>query len=147
MPLTIDPSGVHVRQDGVNTYLAGDQPVEDLPADPTDFTMDHGRWMDHTWPLLATRIPAFEAVKVVREWVGQYDYNALDANAITGPHPEVENFFFLNGFSGHGLQQSPAMGRGTAEFLIHGGYRTLDLSPYHYARIAENRPFTEGAII
>ena len=147
LPLTIDPSGVHVRQDGVNTYLAGAQGSEDPAADPTDFQMDHGLWMDLVWPTLATRIPAFEAVKVVREWVGQYDYNTLDQNAILGAHPEVGNFYLLNGFSGHGLQQSPAMGRGTAELILHGGFRTLDLTPFSFTRIAEGRPFVEGAII
>ena len=64
-----------------------------------------------------------------------------------GPHPEVENFMFLNGFSGHGLQQSPAMGRGTAEMLVHGRYKTLDLTPFKFERIAENRPIIEKAII
>ena len=147
LPLTIDPSGVHVRQDGVNTYLAGAQGAEDLAADPMDFQMDHGLWMDLVWPVLATRIPAFEAVKVVREWVGQYDYNVFDQNAILGPHPEVSNFHLMNGFSGHGLQQSPAMGRGMAELLVQGGYRTLDLSAFSFSRIAEGRPFVEGAII
>jgi len=147
LPLTIDPSGVHVRQDGVNTYLAGAQGAEDPAADPTDFSMDHGLWMDLVWPILATRIPAFEAVKVVREWVGQYDYNTLDQNAILGAHPEVANFHLMNGFSGHGLQQSPAMGRGMAELLVHGAYQTLDLSAFAFTRIAEGRPFVEGAII
>ena len=109
--------------------------------------MDHGLWQDHIWPTLATRIPQFEAVKVQREWVGHYDFNALDQNAITGPHSVVENFLFLNGFSGHGLQQSPAMGRGTAEWLTYGAYRTLDLSPLGFDRIAQGRAYLEKAII
>ncbi|MBA4324403.1 MAG: FAD-dependent oxidoreductase, partial [Rhodobacter sp.] len=78
---------------------------------------------------------------------GQYDYNTLDQNAITGPHPEIGNFLFLNGFSGHGLQQSPAMGRATAELILHGAYRTLDMTDFHYQRIAEGRALVEGAII
>jgi glycine/D-amino acid oxidase-like deaminating enzyme len=86
-------------------------------------------------------------VKVQREWVGHYDYNALDQNAITGPHSVVQNFLFLNGFSGHGLQQSPAMGRGTAEWLTYGAFRTLDLRPFSFERITANRPLIEGAII
>ena len=73
--------------------------------------------------------------------------NTFDHNAITGPHPELTNFLFLNGFSGHGLQQAPAMGRGTAEWLTHGAYRTLDLSPFHFDRIAAGRPYVETAII
>ena len=147
LPLTIDPSGVHFRQDSTTTYLAGAHGDPDLAAEVDDFTMDHAIWQDHVWPVIATRIPQFEAIKVIREWVGQYDYNLLDQNAIVGPHPEVANFLFLNGFSGHGLQQSPAMGRGTAEWLTYGAYRTLDLSPLGFARVAANKPFVERAII
>jgi len=147
LPLTIDPSGIHVRENGGGTYLCGGHTELDPAADPEDFSMDEGFWQDHLWPLLATRIPAFEAVKVRSEWAGQYDYNVLDQNAVTGPHPEVGNFLFLNGFSGHGLQQSPAMGRGTAEWLTYGAYRSLDLSPFHYDRIAAGRSLIETAII
>jgi glycine/D-amino acid oxidase-like deaminating enzyme len=147
LPLTIDPGGAHVREHGGGTYLAGGYGAMDPAADPEDFTMDHQLWEDHIWPVIATRIPQFESVKVTREWVGQYDFNVLDQNAITGPHPHVKNFIFLNGFSGHGLQQSPAMGRGTSEWLTYGEYRSLDLSPFHYERVMENRPFLETAII
>ncbi len=147
LPLTIDPSGVHVRENGAGTYMAGGHAEADPAVDPEDFGFDHSLWQDHIWPVIATRIPAFEAVKVTSEWVGQYDYNVLDQNAVTGPHPEIGNFLFLNGFSGHGLQQSPAMGRGTAEWLIHGGYRSLDLSPLHYDRVIANAPLREQAII
>ena len=147
LPLTIDPSGVHVREVGGGTYMAGGHLTPDAAVEPDDFEMDHGFWMDHVWPALATRIPAFEAVKVTAEWAGHYAYNTLDQNAILGPHPEVGNFIFLNGFSGHGLQQSPAMGRGTAEWLTFGAYRTLDLTPFHYDRIVANVPIRERAVI
>jgi glycine/D-amino acid oxidase-like deaminating enzyme len=147
LPLTIDPSGVHVRQDGKTTYMAGGHTADDPAVDPGDFDMDHNLWQDHIWPTIATRIPQFEAIKVQRDWVGHYDYNTLDQNAIVGPHPSVTNFLFLNGFSGHGLQQSPAMGRGMAEWLTYGAYRTLDLAPLGFARIAAGKPFVETAII
>ncbi len=147
LPLTIDPTGVHFRTDSDTTYLVGCHSDDDPAVAFDDFAMDHDIWQDHVWPILATRIPAFEAVKVVREWAGHYDYNTLDQNAIVGPHPQVSNFLFLNGFSGHGLQQSPAMGRGTAEWLTYGEFRSLDLSPFSFTRIVENRPLIEGAII
>ncbi len=147
LPLTIDPSGVHMRQDGRTTYMIGGHTDEDPEVAFDDFEMDHGIWQDHIWPTIATRIPQFEAVKVQREWVGHYDFNALDQNAIVGPHSLVENFLFLNGFSGHGLQQSPAMGRGTAEWLTYGAYRSLDLSPLGFDRIAQGRAYLEKAII
>lgn len=59
----------------------------------------------------------------------------------------MENFFFLNRFSGHGLQQSPAMGRRTAEIMVHGACKTLDLSSFNFERIGLNRPIIEKAII
>jgi glycine/D-amino acid oxidase-like deaminating enzyme len=147
LPLTIDPSGVHVRQDGKTTYMAGGHTAVDPAVAFDDFDMDHGLWQEHIWPTLAERIPAFEAIKVNREWAGHYDMNTLDQNAIVGPHTRLGNFIFLNGFSGHGLQQAPAMGRATAEWLIHGAFRTLDLSPLGYARIETGEPFIERAII
>ena len=147
LPLTIDPSGVHFRQDGPKTYLAGGHCDHDPAVEFDDFTMDHAIWQDKIWPTIAARIPQFEAIKVITEWAGHYDTNTLDRNAILGPHDEVENFFFLNGFSGHGLQQSPAIGRGTAEMLIYGEYRTLDLSPFGYDRITRGQMFVENAVI
>ena len=147
LPLTIDPSGVHFRQDGPKTYLAGGHADVDPAVDFDDFVMDQNIWQDKIWPTIATRIPQFEAIKVITEWAGHYDYNTLDHNAILGPHPVVGNFHFLNGFSGHGLQQSPAMGRGAAEMLVYGEYRTLDLSPFGFERIEQGRPFAEAAII
>ena len=147
LPLTIDPSGVHVRQDGTSLYLAGGHSDYDPAVPYDDFEMDHDLWIDHIWPVLATRIPQFEAIKIEREWAGHYAYNAFDHNAVLGPHTEIKNFIFLNGFSGHGLQQSPAMGRGTAEFITYGTYKTLDLSPFHYERIPNNTPIIEKAVI
>ena len=147
LPLTIDPSGVHFRQDGPTTYLAGCPADPDPAVDYDDFIMDHDRWQDHVWPTIAARIPQFEAIRVVNEWAGHYAFNTLDQNAILGPHHEIGNFIFQNGFSGHGLQQSPAMGRGVSELITYGEYRSLDLSPFSWDRIVENRPIVETAVI
>ncbi len=146
LPLTIDPSGVHMRTDGAY-YMAGCPPDDDGPVDYTDFAADHNIWEDKVWPILATRIPQFEAIKLRNSWVGHYAYNTFDQNAILGAHEEVANFVFVNGFSGHGLQQSPAIGRGTAELITYGQYRTLDLSPLNFTRIAQGARFVEKAVI
>ncbi len=147
LPLTIDPSGVHVRENGGGTYMAGGHSIPDPSVDFDDFTMDHALWQDHVWPAIATRIPQFDAVRVTQEWAGHYAMNVFDRNAIAGPHPDVANFLSLSGFSGHGLQQAPAMGRGTAEWLTHGAYRTLDLSEFHIDRVLADRPIVERAVI
>ena len=146
LPLTIDPSGVHMRSDGTY-YLAGCPPDEDPAVDYDDFNQDFSIWEEKAWPVIATRIPQFEAIKLINSWAGHYAYNTLDQNAILGPHTQVRNFIFVNGFSGHGFQQSPAMGRGTSEWITYGEYRSLDLTPFHYDRVAENRPFLEKAVI
>lgn len=146
LPLTIDPSGVHMRTDGTY-YLAGCPPDTDPAVDYDDFVQDHSIWENKVWPIIANRIPQFEAIKLTNSWAGHYSFNTFDQNAILGPHTEVENFIFVNGFSGHGFQQSPAMGRGTAELITYGEYRSLDLSPFNYQRIPENRPFIEKAVI
>jgi len=146
LPLTIDPSGVHMRTDG-QYYLAGCPPDDDPVVDYDDYEQDHSIWMEKVWPIIATRIPQFESIKLMNSWAGHYAFNTFDQNAILGPHTRLENFIFLNGFSGHGLQQSPAMGRGTAELITYGEYRSLDLSPFNFARIENNEPFNEKAII
>lgn len=146
LPLTIDPSGVHMRTDG-RYYMAGCPPDEDPDVAPDDFAADHTIWEEKAWPAIANRIPQFEAIRLVQSWVGHYAYNRLDQNAVVGPAEGVENFMFLNGFSGHGFQQSPAMGRGMAELLTYGEYRTLDLSPFGYDRTLRGVPFAEQAVI
>lgn len=146
LPLTIDPTGVTMRTDGVN-FMCGCPPDDDPAVDYDDFAIDHSVWEEKIWPALATRVPAFEAVKVLNGWVGHYSFNVLDQNAIIGPHTEVGNFIFVNGFSGHGFQQSAAMGRGASELVAYGEYRGLDLSPLGYDRIASGTPFLEKAVI
>jgi glycine/D-amino acid oxidase-like deaminating enzyme len=146
LPLMIDPTGVFCRPEG-RYFLTGASPAEDPAVDWDDFEPRWSEFEDIIWPALAHRSRSFEAIKVVNQWAGHYDFNRLDHNLIVGPHPEVRNFLYANGYSGHGLQQSPAAGRAVSELIIHGAYRTLDLSEVGYDRIIEGRPFLEKAVI
>lgn len=146
LPLMIDPTGVFCRPEG-RFFLTGAAPIEDPAVDWDDFEPRWEEFETLIWPALAERSPAFEAIKVVNQWAGHYDFNTLDHNLIVGRHPEVRNFIFANGFSGHGLQQGPAAGRGVSELITYGAFRSLDLSEVGYERVVENRPFLEKAVI
>lgn len=146
LPIMIDPSGVWCRPEG-KRFLCGCTPPEDPVVDFEDFEPRHNEFEDIIWPALAARSANFEAIKLLRFWAGHYAYNTLDQNAVIGPHPEISNFLFANGFSGHGLQQSPAVGRGLAEWIMYGQYRILDLTKLGYARILTNTPMLERCII
>ncbi|CAB3651440.1 NAD(P)/FAD-dependent oxidoreductase [Trinickia soli] len=146
-PLLIDPTGVYFRPEG-STYICGTSPSAD--RDPDDLPLDevdHALFDDVIWPTLAHRVPQFEALRVQHAWSGYYEYNVFDHNAIIGYHPDVDNCVFANGFSGHGLQQGPATGRGVAELILQGQFASLDLSPLGFARVLENRPVIERNVV
>jgi FAD-dependent oxidoreductase domain-containing protein 1 len=134
-PLTIDPSGVYFRPEGP-AYISGYSPLEGQPdPDTLDLVPDRGPFETLVWPALAHRVPAFDRLRLLDAWAGHYEVNILDHNAIVGPHSRIGNLLFANGFSGHGLQQAPAVGRGLAEWIATGRYETLDLAPLGYERI------------
>ncbi|HEY1244741.1 MAG TPA: FAD-binding oxidoreductase [Hyphomicrobiaceae bacterium] len=146
-PLTVDPGGVWFRPEG-RVFICGRSPGENAePAIGDLDAVDYAFFEQEVWPPLAARVPAFESLKVVNAWAGYYDYNTLDQNAVIGPHPDLPNLYFAAGFSGHGAQQAAAAGRAVAELIVHGAYRTIDLSRFGYARIAANAPLPERNVI
>ncbi|XP_045716239.1 FAD-dependent oxidoreductase domain-containing protein 1 isoform X2 [Phyllostomus hastatus] len=134
-PLVADTSGAYFRRDGLgNNYLGGCSPTEEEEPDPENLEVDHDFFQNKVWPRLAWRIPAFESLKVRSAWAGYYDYNTFDQNGVVGPHPLVANMYFATGFSGHGLQQAPAVGRAVAEMVLEGRFQTINLSPFLFSR-------------
>ena len=144
LPLTILPSGLYFRTETGDQILLG----KSMDEDPIgfDFNWDDQRFMEILWPELAEFVPAFDTLKLVRGWAGLYAVNTLDGNAILGEWPDLKGFFLANGFSGHGLQQSPAVGRYLTELII-GLTPTLDLSIFRPERILENKPLSEGGLV
>lgn len=145
-PLVVDSSGVYFRPEG-DKFICGVSPPAERDPDCSDYEVDYALFDEIIWPALAHRVPAFEAIKLGHSWAGHYAYNVFDQNAILGAHPEIENLFLANGFSGHGLQQSPAVGRGISELLIHQEYRSLDLSALSLQRVLDNHPLIEKNVV
>ncbi|NXA65739.1 FXRD1 protein, partial [Mohoua ochrocephala] len=172
-PFFIDTSRVYFRRDGfAGNYLGGLSPSEVSPRgplrsspplsftrhpeflpsqeeepDPSDLSVDHSYFQEQIWPRLARRVPAFESLRVRGSWAGYYDYNTFDQNGVLGPHPRLENMFIAAGFSGHGLQHSPAAGRAVAELLLKGRYETLDLRRLGWERLLLGRPLEESGVV
>ena len=145
-PLVIDTSGVWFRPEG-GSYITGIAPKAEDDLRNLPLTADHALFETDLWPALASRVPAFDAIKVTNAWAGYYEVNTFDHNAIIGRHPEVTNLLFANGFSGHGIQQSPAVGRAISELIVHDRFVTLDLGVFAFERIADGRPVVERNVI
>lgn len=113
--------------------------------DPGGFRwdLDHQAFDDVLWPALAEQSSAFEAVKMKGGWVGHYDMNRLDGNPIIDRFPGAPNFILAAGFSGHGLQHGPAVGRAVKEMILDGGFQSIDLSRLSYRRVLDNAPLPD----
>jgi len=144
LPLTVLPSGLYFRTETGGHILLG----KSMDEDPVgfEFSWDDKRFTENLWFELAEFVPAFDTLKLVRGWAGLYAVNTLDSNAILGEWPDIKGLYLANGFSGHGLQQAPAVGRYLAE-LITGKTPELDLSIFHPQRILENKPLSEGGLV
>jgi FAD-dependent oxidoreductase domain-containing protein 1 len=144
LPLTILPSGLYFRTETGGLILLG----KSMQEDPSgfNFTWDKERFTDILWPELVEFVPAWERLRVVRGWAGLYDVNTLDGNAIIGEWPEIKGLYLATGFSGHGLQQGPAVGRYLSELILKV-VPSFDLSIFGPKRIIENHPLVEGGIV
>lgn len=145
-PLTIDSTGAYFRSEGTmpgtGRFLCGICPPADEDSDCFDpqelENADPVLFERDIWPSIANRVPAFNSLKLLSSWAGAYEVNVFDHNCILDFHLELENVLLVNGFSGHGLQHSPAAGRAAAE-LIDGNnqFNTLDLNIFRFDRLME----------
>nr|CAD7438120.1 unnamed protein product [Timema bartmani] len=147
-PFLCDMSGMYFRREGLGgNYIAGLSPPPQLEPSTDNLDVDYQYFNDYIWPLLAHRVPSFEAVKVKSAWAGYYDYNTFDDNGIVGPHPYYNNLYIAAGFSGHGLQQAPAVGRSIAEMIVDGGFQTINIARLGYDRLMLLEPLEESNIV
>jgi glycine/D-amino acid oxidase-like deaminating enzyme len=144
LPLTVLPSGLYFRSETGGIILLGKSMADDAVG--FNFNWDDKRFLDILWPELAEFVPAFDTLKLRRGWAGLYAVNTLDGNAILGEWPELKGFYLANGFSGHGLQQAPAVGRYISELILRQP-PSLDLSIFNPRRILDSRPLSENGLV
>ncbi|XP_036602569.1 FAD-dependent oxidoreductase domain-containing protein 1 isoform X1 [Trichosurus vulpecula] len=147
-PLLTDISGAYFRREGLGGhYVGGCSPTEEEEPDTQDPEADHSFFQEKVWPHLAQRVPSFSSLKLQRAWAGYDDYNTFDQNGILGSHPLVSNMYFATGFSGHGLQHAPGVGRAVAEVLLNGNFNTIDLNLFSFNRFYLGEKVLEDNII
>lgn len=148
-PLVIDPSNVYFRREGLSGCYIGGRSPESIEKEPPidNLDVDYEYFDTDVWPHLANRVPKFEGIKVKSGWAGYYEYNRFDENGIIGLHPYYHNLYIASGFSGHGIQQCPAVGRAIAELIVDGGFLEIDLTRLGFDRIIVDQPMRENNIV
>jgi len=142
-PFFFSPRGYWCRPETGHQFISG----KDREVEPGfRFEWDRQYFEDAVWPELARLVPSFERLRLLRGWGGLYEVNRLDHNALLGAYPGVEGLYVAVGFSGHGLMQAPAVGKGMSELIRTGRYETIDLSPLDADRIFTGRRVLEEAV-
>ncbi|MBN1224028.1 MAG: FAD-binding oxidoreductase [Candidatus Aminicenantes bacterium] len=143
LPFFFSPKGHWCRPESGRQFVSG----KDREVTPGfRFDWDRSYFEETVWPELTRLIPSFERLKLKRGWGGLYAVNRLDDNALLGTYPGVEGLYVAVGFSGHGLMQSPAVGKGISDLIRTGSYETIDLSPLGADRIMTGRRVIEEAV-
>ncbi len=145
-PLVIDPGGVWFRPEG-RGFIAGAPPRDDTADEAPLEAVDHAWFEERIWPLLAARVPAFEALRVRSAWAGYYEMNTFDHNGLAGALPGWRNAYTACGFSGHGMQQAPAVGSALAALVAGGRSDAPGLEALSVQRLADGRPLRERVVI
>ena len=145
LPLVIDVSGLYFRHETGKIIMTGKSILEEPPG--FNFNVDNSFFNQTMWPVLADRIPVFDRLKLIKGWSGLYEVNRLDSNALLGKHPELEGFYVAIGFSGHGFQQAPAVGKAMSELIRLGRYETIDVSPLGYERVLTGKLVIEEEVV
>lgn len=123
IPLTIDfHRGWYFRQEVDGLLLSG--PLDREPSFNTN--TDYEAMVEASENAIY-RVPALEKAQIARGWAGLYEISP-DNHAILGKVPGLEGFILANGFSGHGFQHSPAVGKVISELILEGKAKTIDIS-------------------
>jgi sarcosine oxidase subunit beta len=138
IPLTIDfHRGWYFRQEGEGYLLSG--PLDQEPS--FNLNIDYEAMAEASENAMY-RVPALEKARIARGWAGLYEISP-DHHAILGRVPGIEGLILANGFSGHGFQHSPAVGKVIADLITERRSTSIDISPISIERFEKGELLLE----
>ncbi len=136
IPLMIDfDRGWYFRREGKGFLISG--PIDKEPS--FNLNTDYQGMLEASENAIY-RVPSLENARIINGWAGLYEISP-DNHAILGRVPGLEGFILANGFSGHGFQHSPAVGKVISEIILQGEAKTIDISSLSIER------FNRGELI
>jgi sarcosine oxidase subunit beta len=117
----------HPEGDGI---LTGQSNSDEPPGYSMDVDPD---WEARHMEAAVERFPLLADAGFLTHWAGLYEVTP-DAHPILGKVPQVEGFFVMAGFSGHGFMHGPVAGLLMAEEIVDGRATTVDIDPFRIDR-------------
>ena len=111
-----------------------------------DTRVDESFIAEELVPTALSLYPPIEQAEIRHTWCGLYEMTP-DRHPIIGEAPDVRGFYLANGFSGHGFQHSPIVGKLLAEMIVDGAARTVDVSSLGLDRFAAGRIVKESHVV
>ena len=111
-----------------------------------DTTPDEAFVAGELLPTAVRVFPPIEEASIEHSWVGLYEMTP-DRHPIIGEAPGVAGFYLANGFSGHGFQHAPIVGKLLAELIVDGEATTVDISGLGLERFASGELVREGHVV
>jgi sarcosine oxidase subunit beta len=111
-----------------------------------DTTSDERFVAEELLPTAVRVFPPIESASIEHSWVGLYEMTP-DRHPIIGEAPGVRGFYLANGFSGHGFQHAPVVGKLLSELIVDGAASTVDVSGLGLERFASGDLVREGHVV
>jgi sarcosine oxidase subunit beta len=117
------------------------------PDEPASFdTTVSWDFLERVTQVAVKRLPRLADAAIAHAWAGLYEITP-DAMPIIGPASELEGFFMITGFSGHGFQHSPAAGRILADMIVGSRPVDFDTAPFAFDRFKGPEPERESNVV
>jgi sarcosine oxidase subunit beta len=141
--LVIDAStSFYLHREGDGVLIGMGSPNERASFDTVP---DEGFIADEILPTAVRVFPPVAAAGVRRTWAGLYEMTP-DRHPIIGEAP-VSGLYLANGFSGHGFQHAPIVGKLLAEMIVDGAAHTVDVSSLGLDRFERDDVVVEHHVV